>query len=1020
MRITELHIAGFGKLQDYSLCFADGFNLIYGDNEKGKTTLLAFIKAMLYGFESRGKKKVAENEFLHYMPWNGGNMGGTLSFTYRDNEYILERTFGKTKSSDKQRLFNRTTGEEVALEKSCVGEQLFGIPPETFEQTVFISQSGGVIAEDQKNNDIVTKLANLISSGEEEVSVQQVEQRLKNAINKIQGTGRNTVLKSLEQECEQLRSEYIEAISKEEQLSQNQKRLAELDAQIDCLKQRAAKQEAAKRTQELDRIIDLQRQVEKGQEDLDALAQMMQAGDVCLDQSYCTGLRSEYDTLKTKKDYLLRQNTELQQIEEKCEVLFQKTKQFTDQAELSHVTALQEELAELQRQQAGQQKLFADLSEQLLVLGAARETELQRQKERVHQAQLSVAKAKEEWTRLQNQKISIANQAAVRRTALQEKLNYIEETLEKNQKQAQELSAAAETLKAGRLVLEKAQEKARQSYEQASGQWEYAKKQQPAANPPLQGGDGKNKKGSKALFFSGLAAIVSFVVLGAAISPVLFAGMAAGFLLLILAFQRVGQPPAQSQEPPRGMAGQERLEREKAHALEQIHLIQKDIHAKDHAIAENAQQIEKILAETAEAAEEERILKQQLAALNSEGSEEEVDALLQQAKHQQEQKEREQHLQEQELQKLRNAAATLSTDEKRIQQQQEACGRQLKKLEAGADVLKQQLSQILQFADCKDINEFQAWVLKGKEQQQEYKAMCIQREQKQNQLEAAEAADRAEEQRFIEKLNRFAGIGTWEQAGEALGQLEQRVAAWNAARSEVEQKKAAFAASLDGMDYHALLAERASLPEEGAVDIIEEDLLASLAQVQQERAQLEGEINARQDSAVSSEEIALRIRQVEQKREQAMYYAQCLTLAQEGVQQSFEQLQRNFGPLINEETAAILSGITGGRYTAVDVSKTLDVYVHDHTSAGRQWSYMSSGTVEQIYFALRLAIAHLVVHQGEDFFPVLLDDIFDRYDDTRAGRAMEYLIRQHSGQVLLFTCHKHFIQFAPQQNIIEL
>lgn len=1019
MKITELHIINFGKLHDYHLSFADGFNIIYGDNEKGKTTLLAFIKAMFYGFESRGKKKVSENEFLHYMPWNGGTMGGTLSFEYQGNEYMLERTFGKTKRSDKQHLFNRTAGKEIMLEKSPVGEQLFGIPPETFEQTVFISQTGGVIAEDQRNNDIVTKLTNLISSGEEEVSVQQVEQRLKNAINKIQGTGRSTVLKTLEQDCDRLRAEYAKAVSREEQNAQNRRRIGELDARIDALKQQMQAWDAAQRAQELDRVIYLQREAQKAQEQLEAVAQTMQSGEVCLDQAYCTRLRSEYNTLKTKKDYLLQQNRELEEIEKTCAQLLQKAGPFENEVELSDVTALQEELSRLQQQQAEQQKKVAGLSEQALVLSAARETELQRQKERVHQAELAVAKAKEECTILQNQRISIANQAAVRRTALQEKFHYIEQTLEKGRKDLQELSGVADTLKAGRTVLETARQKARQAYELASGQWEQAKKQSAGAvgHSPL--GKETRKPGTKNMFlFSGFAVIVCFVVLGALISPVLFAGVAAGFLLLVLAFQKDAHRPAEVNKSQGNSTELERLERERAHALEQVHLIQKDIQAKDHAIAENIRQTEKIKAEMADATQEEEVLKQQLAELCREEEEDTIHLLLVQAQKQQEQRCQEQRRQEQELQRLRNAAMVLSEDEKRLRREQEACGECLSQLQEKINCLQKQLFQVLESAGCSEINEFQDWVLSRKEQQQEYKAMCAQREQKQSQLKEAETAYQKEQKDFIRRIEYFIPIQTWEQAAEALEQLEIRMNQWNEAQSAVQQKNAAFAAALDGMDYEELLAERAALPEG---EVLEgSSIKIELEQAQQERAELEGEEKARQKDAASPEEIAPQLQSLEEKRERAIYYAECLAIAQEGIQQSFEELQKNFGPLLNEETASILSGITGGRYTAVDVSKTLDVYVHDQASAGRQWSYMSSGTVEQIYFALRLAIARLIVNQEEEFFPVLLDDIFDRYDDTRAEKAMDFLIREHSGQILLFTCHRHFIGFAPGQHIIEL
>ena len=54
MKIHTLHLASFGKFKDKTIHFEDGINLIYGENEAGKSTVMAFIKAMLYGFTGRG------------------------------------------------------------------------------------------------------------------------------------------------------------------------------------------------------------------------------------------------------------------------------------------------------------------------------------------------------------------------------------------------------------------------------------------------------------------------------------------------------------------------------------------------------------------------------------------------------------------------------------------------------------------------------------------------------------------------------------------------------------------------------------------------------------------------------------------------------------------------------------------------------------------------------------------------------------------------------------------------------
>ena len=51
MKIIEINIKCFGRLKDFALKPGDGVNIIYGKNESGKSTVMAFIKAMFYGFE---------------------------------------------------------------------------------------------------------------------------------------------------------------------------------------------------------------------------------------------------------------------------------------------------------------------------------------------------------------------------------------------------------------------------------------------------------------------------------------------------------------------------------------------------------------------------------------------------------------------------------------------------------------------------------------------------------------------------------------------------------------------------------------------------------------------------------------------------------------------------------------------------------------------------------------------------------------------------------------------------------
>ena len=69
MQIRRIQIADFGKLHDMELNLSEGFQTITGENGWGKSTMAAFIKAMLYGMEATTRRSLLENERRHYQPW---------------------------------------------------------------------------------------------------------------------------------------------------------------------------------------------------------------------------------------------------------------------------------------------------------------------------------------------------------------------------------------------------------------------------------------------------------------------------------------------------------------------------------------------------------------------------------------------------------------------------------------------------------------------------------------------------------------------------------------------------------------------------------------------------------------------------------------------------------------------------------------------------------------------------------------------------------------------------------------
>lgn len=94
MRLIDLHIDGFGKFHDLDLRFAEGMNILYGHNEAGKSTLHAFLQAMLYGLERRPGVGSAAKLHKKYRPWDAPErFGGTLRLAHEGQVYRIVRDF---------------------------------------------------------------------------------------------------------------------------------------------------------------------------------------------------------------------------------------------------------------------------------------------------------------------------------------------------------------------------------------------------------------------------------------------------------------------------------------------------------------------------------------------------------------------------------------------------------------------------------------------------------------------------------------------------------------------------------------------------------------------------------------------------------------------------------------------------------------------------------------------------------------------------------------------------------------
>ena len=129
--------------------------------------------------------------------------------------------------------------------------------------------------------------------------------------------------------------------------------------------------------------------------------------------------------------------------------------------------------------------------------------------------------------------------------------------------------------------------------------------------------------------------------------------------------------------------------------------------------------------------------------------------------------------------------------------------------------------------------------------------------------------------------------------------------------------------------------------------------------------------------------------------------------------ESFSEVRRSYGSVLDNKTGEIFSGITGGKYNGINVSKSFDISVQKTDIFGSfDSAYLSSGTVDQAYLSLRLALSELITDENGTL-PIMLDDSLAQFDDNRQKIALEYLKKySNKNQIIMFTCHKYISDTA--------
>jgi len=179
-------------------------------------------------------------------------------------------------------------------------------------------------------------------------------------------------------------------------------------------------------------------------------------------------------------------------------------------------------------------------------------------------------------------------------------------------------------------------------------------------------------------------------------------------------------------------------------------------------------------------------------------------------------------------------------------------------------------------------------------------------------------------------------------------------------------------------------------------------LLSRAAEEMQQNRQRLGQLQGQATALGQESDIRKALKAVSHRIEKLEDTYQALELALRALSSASNELQRRFAPRISKRAQELFCKLTGGRYPRLSLGEDLSLSAAaDKEDVLRSSQWRSDGTVDQLYLALRLAVAEELTPDA----PLILDDALVRFDDARLAQALQILQEEaKTKQVLLFTC----------------
>lgn len=922
MIIKKINVKSFGKLKNKEIELKDGLNIIYGENESGKSTLQSFIKVMLYGVcNKKGKKTLSDR--AKYTPLGESSFSGELLIEENGEEILIDRSFGKTKKYDDGNILNNITGEKInkySWQES--GKDILNISSEGFKNTLFISQMGCTV-ESSKQDDVLNKIINILECGADEVSYKKIKNNLeenKKYLTNSRKTGKLDLLRIKESELLEERYKRVkiheENIENELYLKGLKEKRTDLNLKIEQLELHKKNLKKSELKNEYENINEYLNKKEKLEEELKALLEELKDVQAICDLKKLNNLRDEFKNYEFLKESLKEKEDKIEKLKESIYEYNEKLKSYGILNEISN-----------------------NLETKLI--------ELRIEDDRLRENYKVIQKVKEELYQLNEKKDDFLSHL----NAL--KLNdnlvlQIEKDLEKynNEKIYPSINV---NLKDEKNIIEE-----------------------------------ESKSFSRKIFIFRVGEVISillcaflFISYFKSENIMTLALSILGMLLFIFLLAKSSLNKKEKNNISKRINEIDELINEKR----EIEVLKSKI--------DEYKQFLKVKDEYSikETLEDYRFIKKELDILYVEIKEKEKSLIL---------------LKEDE------------TKEKILSN--EAFIDKLLRVTGASSI-----DEILELSREKKSHE--DLLIRKKSEFSEVKEDLNQLNNRRLEIEGKIKA-------YLENTS-LQGI-TLDEVYSRLEEIEAKIEYKEGLKNKLNSVEENCNLLLKGRDIlevkNGLLYEESEVENE--VYKSEEEILNEIKLKNNDLLNIEKEIKD-VEYLISSKELTCRslflideeIAEVKGKIKSLEKKLKGIEIATNYMEKAFKELQKSFGPVINKKVEDIFKDVTKGAYKDLRVSEDYNLVVKDTKSNKiMDASYLSSGTYDQIYLALRLGIIDIIFEDKK--VPIILDESFTQYDDNRLKTMLDIIYKRvYKNQIILFTCQKREINILKDKekvNIIEL